>query len=555
MLMLRNILRQNKTLERYSLSKSRCLILALMIPLLAAGFQTTAYAGNKLTVHRTSSAVLLDGREISFNAYIINDSNYCKLRDVAFVFNNTARQFSVSWDNDTKTIALENGKPYKADGGEMTAPPETAQGEVSNVTVTVNGKPTVLTAYLIGNYNYVKLRELAEKLNFGLIWNSATNAIELNSNEDYVPETSNPYSAYNSVKNDAVKYLKARLAENCPIASYETSDIYLQSTAFTYDNAVAAMAFISNGNKAEAKQILDAFVKGIANDRYKSDRVRNAYRKGDPTVLPGWWTGSWGEDAYQVGTNVGNTSYLAMAMLQYDRRWGSDEYLDTVKLVMDWVLNNCTDESAGFMYGYEGWPENGPVPLHTYKSTEHNIDAYAVFKQLYKVTGESKYDTAAQSALKFINSMYNNYSKYFWIGTVDDGVTPNKDDFVLDAQVWTVLAAADEISDLPAVLNTAVSMETKEGGYPFNKANYNGGYWCEGTAFTALMLRTQGMDDKALTALNALKNVQLPSGCLPAATVKELPTGLGWYYGTDPHITPTAWLVLAVNNFNPYSFN
>lgn len=62
-------------------------------------------------------------------------------------------------------------------------------------------------------------------------------------------------------------------------------------------------------------------------------------------------------------------------------------------------------------------------------------------------------------------------------------------------------------------------MKTVEGGYPFHKANTNGGFWCEGTVFAALAFRKLGMDIEAVSALDALTKVQLDSGGFPAATV------------------------------------
>ena len=58
-----------------------------------------------------------------------------------------------------------------------------------------------------------------------------------------------------------------------------------------------------------------------------------------------------------------------------------------------------------------------------------------------------------------------------------------------------------------------------------------------------------------------LEGIQLEDGLFPAATVDNLSTGFGlfdgsaWEYGTAPHIAPTAWFVMAINGFNPYSFN
>ena len=103
-------------------------------------------------------------------------------------------------------------------------------------------------------------------------------------------------------------------------------------------------------------------------------------------------------------------------------------------------------------------------------------------------------------------------------------------------------------------------MKVKKGGYPFCQSNINGGWWAEGTAFTGLMYRLRGEDEKALEALDALCSIQNDSGLFPAATVKNLSTGIylfdgtPWEYGNELHIAPTAWFIMAVNAFNPYCF-
>jgi len=364
------------------------------------------------------------------------------------------------------------------------------------------------------------------------------------------------------------------------IKSYETDtrndpdEIYIQNTAFSYDNALAALAFISDGEQEQAKALLDAFVYAVANDRYQADRVRNAYIYGDIRPFPGWASGTrlpgwydvaaktYYEDQYQMGTNVGNSSFVALALLQYYKEYGGEEYLQLAETVMDWVLENCTDETPGFTAGYDGWPEaEDGMQVWTYKSTEHNIDAYAVFKQLYALTSEERYGTAAESALNFIISMYDAEGGYFYTGTLEDGLTPNKDNLVLDAQVWSLLSLGMlDFMPYRAALDTAVGMQTAEGGYPFHAANTNGGWWPEGTAFTALALREANQDTEAQAALDALTGIQQESGGFPAATVAQLSTGFNlftgdpWTYRDIPHIAPAAWYVMAVNGFNPYAF-
>lgn len=369
-------------------------------------------------------------------------------------------------------------------------------------------------------------------------------------------------------------------AKEAPVLlrSYETDNIYIQNAAFSYDNALAAMAFMSEGKAEEAAEILDAFVYAVENDRFAPGRVRNAYAAGDISAFPGWesgarlpgWydmtvgeTGTWFEDRYQVGSNVGNTSYVALALLQYDRLYGNETYQNTAKTLMDWVIKNCSDSGNGFTAGFDGW-EEGEEPVvyrFSYKSIEHNIDAYAAFNRIYACTGEKQYETAAISALAFIHSMYDAEEGVFYTGTLEDGKTANMSNIVLDAQVWAALALGDDFAPYEDSLTRVTKMRVPDGGYPFCEANINGGWWAEGTAYTALMYRLRGEDKNAADALNALCATQLDSGSFSAATVDNLSTGFElydgspWVYTTDAHIAPTAWFIMAVNGFNPYDFS
>ena len=356
------------------------------------------------------------------------------------------------------------------------------------------------------------------------------------------------------------------------LRSYDTDNIYIQNAAYSYDNALALMAFVSEDRQEEAKQLADAFVYAVNNDRSGKKRVRNAYAAGDISADPGWESGArlpgwydsergeWLEDRYQVGSNVGNTSYVAIALLQYRNRYGGEEYLEAAKALMDWVIGNCSDGRDGFTGGFDGWEEGDPPTVYefTYKSIEHNIDAYAAFGMLYGDTGEAKYYDAAKSAESFVESMYDSEGELFMTGTKDDGVTPNRDVVVLDAQVWCAMALGGIFDKHAEALKTVEQMKQDGGGYSFCLENKNGGWWAEGTAYTALMYRLRGDEDKYEEAMKALEGIQLESGLFPAATVDDLSTGMDlfdgspWEYSKDPHIAPAAWFVMAANEFNPY---
>ena len=75
------------------------------------------------------------------------------------------------------------------------------------------------------------------------------------------------------------------------------------------------------------------------------------------------------------------------------------------------------------------------------------------------------------------------------------------------------------------------------------------------------MYRLRGDDERAVSALGLLEQIQLEDGRFPAATVDDLSTGFElfdgspWEYSSDPHIAPTAWFVMAAEGFDPYTFD
>ncbi|MBK6504540.1 MAG: hypothetical protein IPG02_02465 [Ignavibacteria bacterium] len=158
----------------------------------------------------------------------------------------------------------------------------------------------------------------------------------------------------------------------------------MRNVAFTYDNALALMAFLAEGSNDDAKLIADAFVYITQHDRYYSPgRIRNGYMGGDLKTAPGWtpngrqftvrmpgWTqnNQWNEDEFAVSTHTGNAAWLMLGLLAYYEKTGSAEatYLNAAKLVGDWIESNCRDTrgAGGYTAGFEGW-EPAPTELYT----------------------------------------------------------------------------------------------------------------------------------------------------------------------------------------------
>ena len=146
-----------------------------------------------ITANPTTSKVIIDGVEQSFEAYNINDNNYFKLRDIAYCLSQTDKRFAIDWQADTNTAILETNKEYVSVGGELAVSSNfvSKNALVSNTNILLNGATVQAKAYLIDGNNYFKLRDLGQILDFSIEWESSQNAIIIDTNASYQIETSN----------------------------------------------------------------------------------------------------------------------------------------------------------------------------------------------------------------------------------------------------------------------------------------------------------------------------------------------------------------------------
>jgi len=127
----------------------------------------------------TNSKITVNGKEVAFEAYTIDGSNYFKLRDLAAAVSGTEKPFNVSWDSEHNAIRLTSGQAYKAVGGELSVSnnPSAKAAQLTNSKIIVDGEEVQLTAYNIGNSNYFKLRDIADLFNIGVTWNGTTKTV------------------------------------------------------------------------------------------------------------------------------------------------------------------------------------------------------------------------------------------------------------------------------------------------------------------------------------------------------------------------------------------
>lgn len=161
------------------------------------------------TAKYTNAKVLVDGKEIAFEAYNVSDNNYFKLRDIATVLSGTSKQFEVTWDEEKGVIDLLSGRTYTPVGGELAVGDKTDKScskwyapiykdgaMISPLTVTklfdykigeetTMSELTYIKAFNISGNNFFKLRDLGKVFNFAVEWDEATQTISIDSTKPY----------------------------------------------------------------------------------------------------------------------------------------------------------------------------------------------------------------------------------------------------------------------------------------------------------------------------------------------------------------------------------
>jgi len=178
-------------------SKNVLHIILVVLLLIGAAPLTGMVFADDMTASPTSSAVMIDGESVVFDAYNIDGSNYFKLRDLAYALNGTDKQFEISWDSASNAVSISRGNPYDPIGVEMAGPGAGSKAAVpTKSAIYVDGIRIDFTAYNIGGNNYFKLRELAIMNNIGVNWNGADNTISIDTKSDYVPDYDYPFVNY-----------------------------------------------------------------------------------------------------------------------------------------------------------------------------------------------------------------------------------------------------------------------------------------------------------------------------------------------------------------------
>jgi hypothetical protein len=232
-------------------------------------------------------------------------------------------------------------------------------------------------------------------------------------------------------------------------------DFVMRNLAFTYDNAVAVLAFLADGSTdsvRRARLIGDAFVYATQHDRRYNDsrtcsqtvdpltddgaRLRSAYAAGDIALPNGWRPngragtvpipGYYYEPAttfYEIeqdALDTGNNAWAILALRALYDRTAETSYRDTACKLANFAaaFRQTSGSYQGFTGGVNAASSVSPS-LRQSASSEHNIDLYAAFSGLYRATGDTRWRDDADHARQFVEAMWDSGRNCYLAGTSD----------------------------------------------------------------------------------------------------------------------------------------
>ena len=124
----------------------------------------------------TSSAVLVDGTSVAFEAYNIEGNNYFKLRDLAVAFSGSDKQFSVHWDEDKQAINLQSNQSYT---GRIivNGNAKLRNAVINKAVIYKDSEEVTLRSYNIDGSTYFKLRDIGKLFGFAVKYDAVKNQI------------------------------------------------------------------------------------------------------------------------------------------------------------------------------------------------------------------------------------------------------------------------------------------------------------------------------------------------------------------------------------------
>jgi len=138
-------------------------------------------ADNRIWAVPSTANVKVNSNEVHINAFTINNNNYFKLRDIAYILSKTKSAFNVGWNSEDKSITIDfaDSQQYSGQGSYSKNENYISEAVKSNSKVIVNGNEVSAEVYNINGNSYFKLRDIGEWVNAEIQWDKDTSSINI----------------------------------------------------------------------------------------------------------------------------------------------------------------------------------------------------------------------------------------------------------------------------------------------------------------------------------------------------------------------------------------
>ena len=124
--------------------------------------------------------ISLDGRSMQLAGFNINDNNYYKLRDIAYLLTETDKRFDIVYDTEKAAIVIQLGRSYLGEKSSYNINDiKDITIEEKQVSLYLEDKEHQLLGYRINGSTYVKIRDIVAFLEMEIGWSNETKEITL----------------------------------------------------------------------------------------------------------------------------------------------------------------------------------------------------------------------------------------------------------------------------------------------------------------------------------------------------------------------------------------
>lgn len=219
--------------------------------------------------------------------------------------------------------------------------------------------------------------------------------------------------AYNNQIGELNNWLIKNRDQTTGLPYSHLGDERFENWVITYDSAVVTLAYIAQGRIDDARKIIDFYIE--TPNVWRLGGIIDAVNPANPVLGEDW--------SVRTGSNL----WMGIAGFHLYKNTKEQRYLELAeKLAVFAIALQDNDEKDYNFGGIRLGPQGGPnvasdqhidydlnkPSFYDVFSTEHNIDAYALFSKLYQETKGVKYKEAKDRVLVWLKSVAYNKAEH-----------------------------------------------------------------------------------------------------------------------------------------------